>query len=335
MFNLAVNNASTILVADDNETNRELLSDILTGEGYKVICVEDGDQALHEIQIRTVDLALLDVIMPGKTGFDVCQFIKSRPETRLIPVVLVTGLTSVDERIRGIRAGADDFLSKPVNSQELLARTRSLLRLKEFVDELENAETVLFSLALSIEAKDPYTKGHCDRLSAYSEALGQRLGLPHEQCVALRRAGVVHDIGKIGVPEHILLKAGPLNDAEWVVMKEHPVTGERICSPLKSFRLVLPIIRHHHEKLDGSGYPDRLSGDQIPLTARILQITDIYDALVTDRPYRKALSHEEAIDTMRREARRGWWDNNLIDEFGVLLGYHAPVVDEIKVTHVF
>ncbi|HZP07136.1 MAG TPA: HD domain-containing phosphohydrolase [Terracidiphilus sp.] len=335
MFNLAVNNASTILVADDNEINRELLSDILTGEGYKVVCVEDGDQALHEIQTRAIDLALLDVIMPGKTGFDICQFIKSRPETRLIPVVLVTGLTSVDERIRGIRAGADDFLSKPVNSQELLARTRSLLRLKEFIDELENAETVLFSLALSIEAKDPYTKGHCDRLSAYSEALGQRLGLPHEQCVALRRAGVVHDIGKIGVPEHILLKNGALNDAEWIVMKEHPITGERICSPLKSFRLVLPIIRHHHEKLDGSGYPDRLKGDEIPLTARILQVTDIYDALVTDRPYRKALSHEEAIETMRGEARRGWWDNDLIDEFGALLGYRAPVVEEIKVAHVF
>jgi putative two-component system response regulator len=335
MFNLAVNNASTILVADDNEINRELLSDILTGEGYKVVCVEDGDQALHEIQTRAIDLALLDVIMPGKTGFDICQFIKSRPETRLIPVVLVTGLTSVDERIRGIRAGADDFLSKPVNSQELLARTRSLLRLKEFIDELENAETVLFSLALSIEAKDPYTKGHCDRLSAYSEALGQRVGLPHEQCVALCRAGVVHDIGKIGVPEHILLKNGALNDAEWIVMKEHPITGERICSPLKSFRLVLPIIRHHHEKLDGSGYPDRLKGDEIPLTARILQVTDIYDALVTDRPYRKALSHEEAIETMRGEARRGWWDNDLIDEFGALLGYRAPVVEEIKVAHVF
>jgi putative two-component system response regulator len=335
MFNLATANASTILVADDNEMNRELLADILVAEGYKVVCVEDGDQAIHEINNRDLDLALLDVVMPGKTGFDVCHTIKSRPETRFIPVVLVTGLTSVDERIRGIRAGADDFLSKPVNSQELLARTRSLLRLKEYTDELENAETVLFSLALSIEAKDSYTKGHCDRLSAYSEALGQRLGLPHEHCVALRRAGVVHDVGKIGVPEHILLKQGPLSDAEWAVMKEHPVTGERICSPLKSFRHVLPIIRHHHEKLDGSGYPDGLKGDAIPLTARILQVTDIYDALVTNRPYRKAMSHEEAIQTMRNEARRGWWDINLIDEFGALLGYHAPVVEEIKVAHVF
>jgi putative two-component system response regulator len=334
MFSLASGKA-TILVADDNDMNRELLSDILIGEGYRVICAEDGEEALHAINSRTVDLALLDVMMPGKTGFDVCQSIKSKPETRFIPVVLVTGLTSVDERIRGIRSGADDFLNKPVNSQELLARTRSLLRLKEFTDELENAETVLFSLALSIEAKDPYTKGHCDRLSSYSDALGRRLGLPHEQCVALRRAGVVHDIGKIGVPEHILIKQDSLTEGEWAVMKEHPVTGERICSPLKSFRLVLPIIRHHHEKLDGSGYPDGLRGEKIPLTARVLQVTDIYDALVTDRPYRKALAHEEAIRTMRSEAKRGWWDNSLIDEFEALLCWQAPVVETIKVTHVF
>src|SRR5580692_5470966 len=326
---------ATILVADDNVMNRELLTDILIGEGYKVVCAEDGDEALLAISSRSIDLALLDVMMPGQTGFEVCQSIKSKPETRFIPVVLVTGLTSVDERIRGIRAGADDFLNKPVNSQELLARTRSLLRLKEFTDELENAETVLFSLALSIEAKDPYTKGHCDRLSSYSEALGRRLGLPQEQCVALRRAGVVHDIGKIAVPEHILIKPGPLTEAEWEVMREHPVIGERICAPLRSFRLVLPIIRHHHEKLDGTGYPDGLKGDKIPLTARVLQITDIYDALVTDRPYRKALPHEEAIQTMRSEARRGWWDKNLIDEFEALLCWEAPAIEPIKVAHAF
>jgi len=313
MFNLASGNA-TVLVADDNEVNRDLLSEILTAEGYKVTRAADGIEALKVIREKRVDLALLDVMMPGKTGFEVCFSIKSRPETLFIPVVLVTGLKSINERIEGIQCGADDFLSKPVNKQELLARVRSLLRLKEYTDELENAEAVLFSLALSIEAKDPYTKGHCDRLSEYSVALAHRLGMPHEQCVALRRAGVVHDIGKIGVPEHILVKKGPLSAEEWKIMKEHPVTGERICSPLKSFRLVLPIIRHHHEKLDGSGYPDGLTGDNIPLTARVLQITDIYDALITARSYRGALSHENAIATMRGEAKCGWWDNALIDE---------------------
>jgi len=262
---------------------------------------------------------LLDVMMPGRTGFDVCRTIKSNPETRLIPVVLVTGLTDSGDRIRGIECGADDFLSKPINKEELLARVRSLLRLKQFTDELENAETVLFSLALSIEAKDPYTEGHCDRLSKYSVALAERLNLPDELRVALRRAGTVHDIGKVAVPEHILLKPGPLTPEEWKVMKQHPLVGERICAPLKSFRHVLPVIRHHHEKLDGSGYPDGLKGEEIPLTARILQTVDIYDALTTSRPYRKALSSKETFTLMREEVERGWWDGSLVDELEALV----------------
>ena len=324
---------ATILIADDSESNRELLSEILTEEGYRVILAADGGQALKAIRDEQIDLALLDVVMPVKTGFDACFSIKSRPETRFIPVILVTGLTSVNERIEGITCGADDFLSKPVNKEELLARCRSLLRLKEYTDELENAESVLFSLALSIEAKDPYTKGHCDRLSEFSVALARRLGLPQDHCIALRRAGVVHDIGKIGVAEQILLKPGPLTASEWEIMKQHPVIGERICAPLKSFRLVLPIIRHHHEKLDGSGYPDGLRGEKIPLTARILQVTDIYDALVTARPYRGALSHEVAIATMREESRRGWWDASLIDELEGLLAdpTHYLLAKEVAV----
>lgn len=306
---------ATVLIADDEEMNRELLSEILTGEGYNIICAEDGERALRAFHEGSVDLALLDVMMPGKTGLAVCLEIKSKPETRLIPIVLVTGLTNTDDRIQGIMCGADDFLSKPVNKQELLARVHSLLRLKEFTDELESAETVLFSLALSIEAKDPYTEGHCDRLSKYSVAMAKRLGLRDELRVALHRAGIVHDIGKIAVPEHVLAKPGPLTDQEWVIMKQHPVVGERICSPLKSFRHVLPVIRHHHEKLDGSGYPDGLKGEQIPFTARILQTVDIYDALITERPYRKALSSEEAFAIMYEEAKRGWWDRSLIEEW--------------------
>jgi putative two-component system response regulator len=317
---------ATILVADDMEANRELLSGLLTAEGYTVVCAEDGDRALDAIHQKAVDLALLDVRMPGATGFSACLAIKSKPETRLIPVVLVTSLTSADDRIHGIMCGADDFLSKPVNKHELLARVRSLLRLKEFTDELENAETVLFSLALSIEAKDPYTEGHCDRLSKYSVALAERLGLADDIRVALRRAGIVHDIGKLGVPEKILLKPGPLTDEEWVIMKQHPVVGERICSPLKSFRLVLPIIRHHHEKQDGSGYPDGLKGEEIPLTARILQITDIYDALTTDRPYRNALRPPNAFAVMREEVKRGWWDGSLVDELeAMVVGSPLPL----------
>src|SRR3984893_8593005 len=239
-----------ILVADDNELNRELLSSLLGQEGYQVICVADGEQALERVNAGSIDLALLDVGMPRKAGFDTCLVIKSKPETRLFPVVLLTSLASDDDRIRGIMCGADDFLTKPVNKHELLARVHSLLRLKHFTDELDNAESVLFSLALSIEAKDPYTEGHCDRVSKYAVAVADKLGWPEELRVALRRGGLLHDIGRLAVPEHILLKPGALTPEERKIMEQHTIAGERICAPLRSFRHVLPIIRHHHEKQD-------------------------------------------------------------------------------------
>jgi putative two-component system response regulator len=311
--------AATILVADDNWANLELLSGMLQVEGYEVFCVVDGRQALETLRSRPIDLLLLDVMMPERDGFAVCREIKSHPDTRLVPVVLVTASKSNADRIKGIECGADDFLSKPVDREELLARVRSLLRLKQFTDELENAETVLFSLALSIEAKDPYTEGHCDRLSKYSVTLAERLNLAEELRVALRRAGTVHDIGKVAVPEHILLKPGPLTPDEWKVMKDHPLVGERICAPLKTFRHVLPVIRHHHEKLDGSGYPDGLKGEEIPLTARVLQTVDIYDALTTTRPYREALSAQKAFGVIREEVKRGWWDGALVDKMEELI----------------
>jgi putative two-component system response regulator len=314
-----IDSKRTILVADDEEANRDLLLGLLEGAGYNVVCVPDGLSALRAIRESPVDLVLLDVMMPGKTGFSACVTLKSQPETRLIPVVLVTGLTSSDDRIHGAMCGADDFLNKPVNKHELLARVQSLLRIKEFTDELESSESVLYSLALGIEAKDPYTEGHCDRLSKYSVALAERLKLGDEMRIALRRAGIVHDIGKIMVPEHILLKPGALTEGEWIIMRRHPVVGERICSPLKSFRQVLPAIRHHHEKRDGSGYPDGLKGDEIPLIARILQVVDIYDALTTDRPYRKALSSEKAFSIMKEEVKRGWWDGSLVDQLEMLV----------------
>jgi putative two-component system response regulator len=302
-----------ILVADDNEVNRELLSDLLSVEGYCVVCAADGQQALALVNTEPIDLALLDVVMPRPTGFELCQAMKSKPKTRLIPVVLLTSLNSESDRITGIMCGADDFLSKPFNKHELLARVHSLLRLKRFTDELDNAETVLFSLALSIEAKDPYTEGHCDRLSKYSVALAERRGLSTELQVVLRRAGIVHDIGKVAVPDQVLLKPGPLTPEEWNIMRQHPLVGERICAPLKSFRHVLPVIRSHHEKLDGSGYPDGLKGDEIPLTAQIMQTVDIYDALTTVRPYRKALSPKEAFAIIHSEVKKGWWNGELVN----------------------
>jgi len=265
----------TILVADDQPANRELLQELLGAHGFKVIAVPDGAAALQELSRAQIDLVLLDIMMPHLNGFEVCHTIKSSQDTGLIPVILVTALSDKQDRLEGIKAGADDFLTRPVGRAELLARVQSLLKLKFRTDELERAEAVLFSLARSIEGKDPYTHGHCERLSHYSALLGEHLGLAEEQIVALRRAGVVHDIGKVAVPDSILLKPARLTEDEWKLVREHPVVGERICAPLKSFRLLLPIIRHHHEKFDGSGYPDGLRGDEIPVTAKVLQVVDV------------------------------------------------------------
>jgi putative two-component system response regulator len=311
-----------ILIVDDESGARAALEFLLRREGFEVRDAADGPTAIQECGTFRPDLILLDIMMPGMNGFEVCRHIKATPETRLTPVVLVTGLTTTEDRIIGINAGADDFLSKPIDLNELLARTRSLLRLKQYTDELENAEAVLFSLAHSIEARDPYTHGHCERLAEMSARMGERLGVPEEQIKALRRAGVVHDIGKVAVPDSILLKPGPLTSDETKVMQKHPVVGERICAPLKTFRLVLPIIRHHHEKHDGTGYPDKLQGEEIPLTARILQLSDVYDALTTDRPYKVAFTPEVALDLMGEEAERGWWDRELFEAFREMIRLH-------------
>jgi putative two-component system response regulator len=321
----------TILVADDNTGIREPLVELLRLNCYRVIEADNGEDAFKQACTQPLDLVLLDVMMPGLTGFSVCRMLKGRPETRFIPVVLITGLTSTEDRIRGIEAGADDFLHKPVKKEELLARVRSLVRLKRYTDELESAETVLCTLARSIEAKDPYTEGHCDRLSRYAVSLAEKIGLPRELCNDLRRSGIVHDIGKVAVPEFVLLKPGPLDPAERKIMEEHTIVGERICAPLKSFRNVLPIIRWHHEKQNGTGYPDHLKGEEIPLTARILQTVDIYDSLTTDRPYRKALEQARAMEILWEETRRGWWDANLVGALEDLLAESPLALTEASV----
>ena len=302
-------------MVDDERLNLRMLEDLLRSEGYGVRTAEDGEQALERVREAPPDLILLDVMMPKLDGYEVCRRLKGDKETVFIPIVMVTALTRLEEKIKGIEAGADDFLTKPFNSVELTTRVRSLLKVKHLTDELENAETVLFSLALGVEAKDPYTEGHCERLSAFSFQLGAAMGLPEEELTALRRGGVLHDIGKIAIPDTILAKPGPLTEDEWAIMREHPLIGERICKPLKTLKLVLPIIRHHHEKWNGSGYPDGLKGEEIPVTARVLQVVDVYDALTTKRPYKPGLPQERVFEIMQEEAAKGWWDRRILETF--------------------
>src|SRR5437868_14604816 len=308
-----------VLVIDDNPDIMLLMRELLEGRGYDVVAVPDASQAEAEVHRQAPDLILSDVVMPSKSGYEFCRDLKENPSTRLIPFVLITGLSDREDKLKGIEAGADDFLNKPIFAEELFARVKSLLKLKDFTDELETAESVLCTLGLSVESRDPYTEGHCERLAQNASALGRHLGLDDESIVALRRGGYLHDLGKIAVPDEILKKGTNLTAEEWAVMKLHPVTGETICRPLKSLRLVLPIIRNHHEHSDGSGYPDRLRRNEIPLLPRVLQVVDVYDALRTARPYKPALSHEQAAFTMREEARAGLWSEELVGEFLSLL----------------
>lgn len=309
----------TVLIVEDDSSVRTMLKQMVEREGIRVVTAEGGAIALDLVDSEEPDLVLLDVVMPELTGLEVCRRLKGDPATRLLPVILVTGLDASADRVAGIEAGADDFLSKPFDSAELLARVRSLLRMKRYTDELERAESVLVTLGRTIEERDPYTHGHCDRLATLSAEVGRRLALPPTSIVALERGGYLHDIGKITVPDAILQKESALTPEEWAIMRHHAVAGERICSGLRSLRGVLPIIRHHHERMDGSGYPDGLVGEEIPLTARILQVVDVYDALTTERPYKQPLSPEDALEVIEIEVDRGWWDPTVFEEFRAMI----------------
>jgi putative two-component system response regulator len=306
---------SRILVVDDLAENREILVELLTAEGHTLDTARDGEEAVEKALSSPPDLIVMDVSMPRLTGFEACRRLKADERTHLVPIVLVTGLVAREDRIQGIASGCDDFLTKPVDSEQLVARTRNLLRTKALVDELERAENVLVSLATALDAKDNYTRGHSERVARYAEALGAAVGLGRIECRNLRRAGLLHDIGKIGTNLEYLHKPGPLTAQEYAEVKKHPVIGYEICRPLRTMAPLLRLIRGHHERLDGRGYPDALRSDEVPVPLRCLTISDVYDAITSDRSYRKALPRDRAFQIMSEEASAGMWDARLVDLF--------------------
>jgi len=317
---------SRILVADDTESVRSLFDQLLTSDGHEVVSASDGVDALEAAHYHRPDVILLDVDMPAMDGLEVCRRLKADPATRLTPIVMVTGQSDLSDRLKGIEAGADEFLSKPVHPQELRVRVRSLSRVKHLIDELDSAEAAFVTLALTIEARDPSTNGHCERLARHAVRLGRALGLGGEDLDALHRGGYLHDVGKVGVPDAVLLKAGPLTPDEFAMMKRHTEIGDALCSPLQSLRRVRPIVRGHHERLDGSGYPDGLRGDELPMLAHIVGIVDVFDALTSLRPYRTALSNHQAGYYLLEQAAHGKFARRYVETFLDTLDLHGPRV---------
>lgn len=307
--------APAILIVDDIDLNRRLLKAMLKTANYRILEAKRPSAAIAILEREKVDLVVVDLVMPEMSGPDFCRMLKSDRKTQLIPILMTTSVQGSENEVAGIESGADEFLIKPLQPTVARTRIRAMLRNKALIDSLEEAETILFALAQSVEHRDKYTGLHCERLATYSIALGQALGLPRQDQLALYRGGYLHDIGKISIPDVILFKRGLLTDEEWQTMRLHTIRGEEICRPMKTLAPVLPIIRSHHERWDGSGYPDGLAGEEIPLLARILQVADIYDALTTARPYKPAFTHQHAIEIMLEESRRGWRDPELVPLF--------------------
>ena len=304
-----------VLIVDDDPIQRALSREILAHPKYEVTEAANGEEALAAVRAQPFDALLLDIYMPRMDGHEVCRRIRGELGEALLPIIVVTGHGGQDDLATSLRVGANDFVRKPYHPVELISRLDAAVRQKRLTDQLDSAESMLFTLARMVEAKDSYTGDHCTRLAHSAVAFGEALGLGREDLLALRRGGVLHDIGKLGVPERILLKPGPLDEAEFAAMREHTLIGERICQGLKSMRPVLPIIRSHHERWDGSGYPDGLAGEAIPLLARVFQIVDIHDALCHERPYKPALPRDEVIRILAAEAERGWSDPELMAVF--------------------
>jgi putative two-component system response regulator len=318
-----MNDAPRVLIVDDSLAQIALLERVLTADGYRCIPVTDGREAFAICAGGGADVVLTDLNMPEIDGLTVCRQLKASPETCLIPVLIMTGAANRQSHLQALEAGADDFLMKPLALPELRARVGSSIKMKRFVDELDNAAASIVALGATIEARDRYTNGHCQRLADYASALGVRAGIDAHGVRALQQGGYLHDLGKIAIPDAVLFKPGPLTRDEFELIKSHPLVGDRICAPLRTLDRVRSIIRSHHETLDGRGYPDGLRGSAVPLLAQIAGIADIYDALTTERAYRSALAHHVALQMLFDLARCGKHDRALLDQFVAVLDQSA------------
>ena len=311
--------AASILVVYATESSGVSITEALRGFEHNLIRAETTAQAMAVLTRQTIDLILIDLATTEPGPLELCRLLKRSPATRLLPVYVIGTRDDTEAEVRALEAGADEFLARPLRPRAFRARVQASMRHRAMIESLDDSENVLFSLAQSVEDRDPELGQHCHRLAVMGAAMGLTMGLRNQDIFSLQRGGYLHDIGKVTIPDRVLFKPGPLSPAEWEVMKSHAERGERICRGVKSLMPVLPIIRHHHERWDGSGYPDRLRGEEIPLLARILQLADIYDALTTARPYKIALTPEQALGTIRDEAEKGWRDPKLVEMFADIL----------------
>ena len=316
-----------MLVVDDDPGITSLLSRLLAHEGYLVNVAGDAEAALTSVATDNPDVILLDVTFPGADGFTICKQLKRDIATRLTPVILVTGLSDRESRIKGREAGADDFLTKPVDTQELLARVASLVRLKRYTDDLDSAAAIITTLAVMIEIRDGHSEGHCHRIANHAAAIGRALGLGAADLQTLYRGGFLHDIGMLAISPVLLLRAGRLEPEEFAIVKSHTTIGDDLCRNLRSLQPVRPIVRHHHERLDGTGYPDGLQGTDVPLLAQIVGVVDTFDSATSKRPYQPQLSADEALALLREEVACGWRQAAIVEAFVEIMSgpLHAPV----------
>jgi putative two-component system response regulator len=316
-----------ILIADDEPIARMLLRRILEPAGYEVTEADTGRKALNSTRANHPDLLILDISMPDIDGVEICRAVKNDPAMHLTPIIHVTGSTLREERLRALEAGSDEFVGKPFDIEELLIRVRSLLRTKRLTDHLVSSEAVVVALARTVEARDNYTEKHLRRVADRAVEVARRLGMSEREVEGVRMGGLLHDLGKIAVPDRVLHKPGPLDRQEFALVKKHPESGAEIVRPLRSFEAPEPVVLHHHEHFDGTGYPYGLRGDEIPLSARVVAVADSFDAMTTNRPYREALPVEVAFQRLQ-DGRGEQWDPDAVDAF--LVAY-AGTADSVEI----